>query len=120
MQRREFITLIGGTAVTWPIAARAQRPAMPVIGFLSSFSETQSARPIAEFRRGLNDNGLTEGQGVTFEFRFADGRYTLFSLSQPTLSAFTCAAVSGPIWSIVQRSPDPSAMVHQSSGERSG
>ena len=66
--RREFISAVGSTAAVWPLAGRAQQPALPVIGFLSSFSEAQSARPIAEFRRGLTDNGFIEGQNVTIEF----------------------------------------------------
>jgi putative ABC transport system substrate-binding protein len=127
MQRREFITLIGGAAVTWPIAARAQRPAMPVIGFLSSFSETQSARPIAEFRRGLNDNGLTEGQGVTFEFRFADGRYDrlpalaaelvhhpvdlIFAAAPPAALAAKAATTSIPIVFVVGFDPVTAGLV---------
>jgi len=82
MRRREFFGTLGAAAA-WPLSVRAQQPGMPVIGFLSSFTETQSARPIAEFRRGLNDNGLIEGQTVTIEFRFADGRYDRL----PTLAA---------------------------------
>jgi putative tryptophan/tyrosine transport system substrate-binding protein len=73
VRRRDFITLLAAAA--WPRAARAQQAGMPVIGVLSSFSETQSARPLAEFRRGLNDNGFTEGKSVTIESRFADGQY---------------------------------------------
>ena len=73
MRRRDFLTLLGGAAAGSPLAARAQQP-VPVIGFLSSFSQTQSARPIAEFRRGLNDSGLTE-KAFTIEYRFADGQY---------------------------------------------
>src|SRR5271155_1568662 len=73
MRRRDFLTLLGGAGGGAPRAARAQQP-VPVIGFLSSFSQTQSARPIAEFRRGLNDSGLTE-KAFTIEYRFADGQY---------------------------------------------
>src|SRR5580704_16108052 len=73
MRRRDFIALVGGAA--WPIAARAQQPKIPVIGFLSSFNEAQSARPLAEFRRGLQDNGFAEGRNVVIESRYADGRY---------------------------------------------
>src|ERR1700683_1811087 len=73
MRRRDFLTLLGGAAAGLPLAARAQQP-VPVIGFLSSFSQTQSARPIAEFRRGLNHSGLTE-KAFTIEYRFADGQY---------------------------------------------
>ena len=81
--RREFISAVGNTAAVWPLAGRAQQPALPMIGFLSSFSEAQSARPIAEFRRGLTDNGFIEGQNVTIESRFADGQYDRL----PTMAA---------------------------------
>jgi putative tryptophan/tyrosine transport system substrate-binding protein len=74
MRRREFITLLGGGAA-WPVAARAQQQRMPMIGVLSSFTQTQSRPQIAEFRRGLFDNGLAEGQNVAIESCFADGRY---------------------------------------------
>jgi len=73
MRRRDFIALVGGAA--WPIAARAQQPKIPVIGFLSSFNEAQSAQPLAEFRRGLQENGFAEGRNVVIESRYADGRY---------------------------------------------
>jgi putative ABC transport system substrate-binding protein len=75
MRRREFITLVGGTAAAWPILARAQQPKVARIGFLSSFTQTQSAPAIAAVRRGLNENGLVEGADVAIEFRFSDGQY---------------------------------------------
>jgi putative tryptophan/tyrosine transport system substrate-binding protein len=73
MRRREFLSVLAGTAA-WPIAARAQQPAIPVIGFLHQGSPDQNIERLATFRKGLGQAGFVEGQNITIEFRWADGQ----------------------------------------------
>ena len=74
MRRREFITLFGGAA-TWSLAAHAQQPAVPVIGFLSGVSPGPFAQRLAAFRKGLNETGTIEGRNVAIGYRWAEGQY---------------------------------------------
>jgi ABC-type uncharacterized transport system substrate-binding protein len=75
MRRREFITVLGGAAIAWPLAARAQQPTLPVVALIRDGSADTAARYVAAFRKGLNETGYVEGQNVTVEYHWLEGRY---------------------------------------------
>jgi hypothetical protein len=75
MRRREFIALIAGAATGWPLAARAQQPGAPVIGFLSSLASSDLNIVVSSFHEGLNGTGFVEGRNLAIEYRWAAGDY---------------------------------------------
>jgi putative tryptophan/tyrosine transport system substrate-binding protein len=103
MRRRDFITLISGVAAAWPFAARAQQSAMPVVGFLSSRSPSESADLIAAFHKGLRQMGFVEGQSAIVAFRWAEGHYE-------RLAALASDLVGLPVAVLFAAGGSPSAL----------
>ena len=98
MRRREFIAIFAGAAGMWPLDARSQQSAIPVIGFLSSGSPKPYAGRVAGFRKGLNESGYIDGQDAVIEFRWAQGEYDRLPVFAAELVQSPAPALSRSSW----------------------
>ena len=96
MRRRDFIRAIAGSSVAWPVAARAQQPTMPVIGYLGATTSNERPERLRAFRRGLGETGFTEGQNVSIEYRWAEGQYDRFPELALDLVRHGVAVIAAP------------------------
>src|ERR1700730_5575112 len=96
LSRREFITLLGGAAASWPLAARAQHPALPVVALITNGSPDDSSPVAAAFRKGLNETGYVEGQNVTVEYHYLEGHYDRLPALAADLARRPAALIAPP------------------------
>src|SRR5215468_8675893 len=96
MRRRNFIAFLSGTAAAWPLAVRAQQPAMPIVGFVNAGSPDASAMRVVGFRKGLSESGYVEGQNVTVEYHWLEGRYDRLQSLMADLVSRRVAVIATP------------------------